>query len=81
MTETMSDGSLITAKEADEIVGAPVGAAQMVRTPLLIVLGILIVTVATLLVLVLLSLRGSRTGWESVLPFLDKNTTQSLQTN
>jgi len=82
MDEAKADDSLITTKEADEVVGAPTGGIHRFRTPLLIILGALLVAVATLLILLLLSLRGSRTGWESIFPFLDKNpATQSLQTN
>ena len=81
MAETFGGGSLITVKEAEAVVSAPTGAAQMLRTPMLIILGALIIGVATLLILLLLSLRGSRTGWESVLPFLDQKPTPGLQTN
>ena len=79
--EAAGTDSLITIKEAEEVVSAPTGPAQALRTPMLIILGALLVVVATLIILMLLSLRGSRTGWESVLPFLDKSPTQSLQTN
>ena len=73
--------SLITIQEAEEVVSAPTGVAQAMRTPLLLFLGALIIVIATLLILLLISLKGSRTGWESVLPFLDKTSTESLQTN
>jgi len=79
--DAANSDSLITIKEADEVVSAPTGPAQALRIPMLVILGALLVVVATLLILLLLSLRGTRTGWESVLPFLDKSPTQSLQTN
>ncbi|MDP3993333.1 MAG: hypothetical protein Q8Q05_03940 [bacterium] len=80
MIESMAE-SLITLREADEIVSAPTGAAKQLRTPLMIILGVLMIIVATLLVLLLLSLWGSRTGWESILPFLNSEPLNSLQTN
>ena len=73
--------SLITDQEAEEVVALPSGVAAQIRTPMLVVLGVLIVVIATLLVLMLLSLRGSRTGWETILPFLNQDSSQSLQTN
>ncbi|MEK7170753.1 MAG: hypothetical protein AAB774_00385 [Patescibacteria group bacterium] len=73
--------SLITDREAEEIVSLPSGVAAKIRTPLLVIFGILVVVIATLLVMVLLSLRGSRTGWESILPFLNQRSSQGLQTN
>lgn len=73
--------SLITLQEADEIVSAPTGAAKQLRTPMMVILGALMIVIATLLILVVLSLIGSRTGWESILPFLDSQPTNSLQTN
>ena len=79
MGDVITEGSLITAAEAEEIVGAPTRPVQRIRTPLLIFTGTLMVVVATLVLLVLLSLGNSRTGWESILPFLDQSPIQSLQ--
>ncbi|MEK7535198.1 MAG: hypothetical protein AAB613_00685 [Patescibacteria group bacterium] len=73
--------SLITVQEVEEIVSAPTGAAKQLRTPLMIIFGSLLIVIATLLILLVLSLRGSRTGWESVLPFLDSKPLDSLQIN
>ena len=75
-------GSLITVQEAEKVVGSPAtGTANQLRTPLMVILGALMIVVATLLILLLLSLRGSRTGWQSILPFLDSQPVKSLQTN
>ncbi len=73
--------ALITVQEAEEVISAPTGAAKQLRAPLMIILGVLLVGVATLLVLLILSLRGSRTGWESVLPFLNSRPLETLQIN
>lgn len=80
MAATGSD-SLITLEEADDIVSAPRGMAEQLRTPMLVILGVLVVVIATLLIMMLLSLRGSRTGWESILPFLNQKPTTDLQTD
>lgn len=79
--EAPTAGSLITLQEADKIVSAPTGAAKQLRTPMMVILGALMIVIATLLILVVLSLIGSRTGWESILPFLDSEPINSLQTN
>ncbi len=80
MIERMSD-SLITVQEAEEIVSAPTGVAKQLRAPLMIILGALMIIIATLLILLFLSLRGSSTGWQTILPFLDSKPLDSLQTN
>lgn len=78
---TSQEESLITPTEAEEIVAVPSGVAAKMRIPLMLILGTLLVVVATLLIMILLSLRGSRTGWESIFPSLDQNKTEVLQTN
>lgn len=77
----VASDSLITVQEAEEIVSAPTGAAKQLRTPLMVILGALMIIIATLLILLILSLRGSKTGWQSILPFLDSKPTDSLQIN
>lgn len=79
--EAQTADSLITVQEADEIVSAPTGAAKQFRAPMMIILGALLVIIATLLILLVLSVRGSRTGWQSILPFLNSKPVDSLQTN
>lgn len=71
--------SFITLEEADEVIVAPRTAPK--RTVLMVILGLLLVVIATFVIIILISLRNSRTGWEAVLPFLDKNEIQTLQTN
>ncbi|MCR4277633.1 MAG: hypothetical protein NUV80_01520 [Candidatus Berkelbacteria bacterium] len=75
----VASDSLITLQEAEEVVSAPTGVAKQLRAPLMIILGALMIAVATLLILLILSLRGSRTGWQSILPFLDSKPTDGLQ--
>lgn len=77
----VASDSFITVQEADEVVSAPTGAVKQLRTPLMITLGALMIVVATLLILLLLSLRGSRTGLQSILPFLGSKQLDSLQIN
>jgi hypothetical protein len=63
--------ALITVDEAEEVVQLRTGPASALRAPLMAVLAILIVAVMTLLVMLIMSLSGSRTGLETLLPFLD----------
>lgn len=77
----VASDSLITVQEAEEIISVSTGTANQLRIPLMIILGTLMIVVATLLVLMMLSLRGSRTGWEAILPFLDSQPLDSLQIN
>ena len=81
MEDAIDGGSLITAKEAEEVAAAPTGPAQKLRTPTLIFVGLLIVVVLTLLIVILLSLHSNTTGWQAVFPFLDHSTVAPLQTN
>ena len=73
--------SLITVQEADEIVSVQGGATQQLRVPMMLVLGVLLVIIATLLVLLVISLFDYETGWQSVLPFLESKPLESLQIN
>ena len=73
--------SLITVREADEIVSVQGGATQQLRVPMMLVLGVLLVIIATLLTLLVISLFDSETGWQSVLPFLESTPLESLQIN
>jgi len=75
------EDSLITPTEAAEIAAVPAGVAAKMRIPLIIILGGLIIVAATLLIMILFSLRGSRTGWESILPFLESKPIETLRTN
>lgn len=76
-----ASNSLITVQEAEEVVSAPTGIAKQLRAPLMIILGALMIIIATLLILLFLSLRGSKTDWQSILPFLDSKPMDSLQIN
>jgi hypothetical protein len=73
-------GALITAAEAEEVIQIKTGPLSVLRTPMLILLGAAIVAILTLLILLALSLRGSRTGIEAAVPFLDKKAVETLQT-
>ncbi len=76
---TEASPSLITIDEAEEVIENKMGPFSAIRTPLMIVLGLTIIATATILIMILISLRGSRTGIEAALPFLDKKTVQTLQ--
>lgn len=71
--------SLITIDEAEEVVQVKTGPASALRTPLLIVLGFAIIAVMTVLIMLVISLTGSRTGLESLLPFLETKQVERLQ--
>ena len=71
--------SLISVAEAEEVAKpAPMSFLTHTRIPLMVVVGIIAVVTATLLIMTLLSLRGSRTGLSTILPFLDKDQTSTL---
>ncbi len=72
-------GALITAAEAEEVIQVKTGPFGALRLPMLLVLGAAIVGIVTLLILLILSLRGSRTGIEAAVPFLDKKPVETLQ--
>jgi hypothetical protein len=71
--------SLITVDEAEEIVQVKTGPASALRTPLLIALVVAIVGVLTVLIMLVISLSGSRTGLEALLPFLETKSVERLQ--
>lgn len=71
--------SLITSTEAEEVVEAKTGPFAVLRTPMLIILGLAIIATATMLVVIIMSLRGAETGLEAALPFLDREPVKSLQ--
>lgn len=73
-------GALITSAEADEVIQVKTGPLSVLRTPMLIILGIAIVGILTLLILLIMSLQGSRTGIEAAVPFLDKKEVETLRT-
>lgn len=72
-------GSLITPNEAEEVVQAQVSRLAMLRTPLMVIVGLVMVGVATLLIMTLLSLRGVKTGLEDTLPIFSSKNRPSLQ--
>ncbi len=76
--KSMSE-SLITSNEAEEVVDAKTGPFSVLRTPMLIFLGLAIIITATIIVVIIMSLRGAQTGLEAALPFLDKKPVESLQ--
>ncbi len=75
-----TQGALITVAEAEEVIQVKTGPFSVLRTPMLILLGAAIVGILTLLILLIMSLRGSRTGIEAAVPFLDKKSVETLQT-
>lgn len=72
-----NSGSLITDVEAEEVIKKQ-GALVVHRLPLMIISIVIIVASITLLIMILLSLKGTNTGLESILPFLKKTTTNNL---
>jgi hypothetical protein len=79
MATTTAPESLITVDEAEEVVQAKTGPMSALRVPLMVFLAVTIVAALTLLILVIMSLRGAQTGLEAALPFLDKKPTESLR--
>jgi len=73
-------GALITVAEADEVIQVKTGPFSALRLPMLIILAATIVGILTLLILLIMSLRGARTGIEAAVPFLDKKTVETLRT-
>jgi len=71
--------ALITVDEAEEVIQERTGPLSVLRTPMLIILAVVIVGIVTLLIMLVMSLRGSRTGLEAALPFLDKTEVESLR--
>ncbi|HUD20827.1 MAG TPA: hypothetical protein VMQ44_02045 [Candidatus Saccharimonadales bacterium] len=53
---------LITSDEADEVVQVSSGGASALRNPVLIIVGVVMVVAFTLLVMIILSLKGVKTG-------------------
>jgi hypothetical protein len=74
------EGALITVAEAEEVIQAKTGPLSVLRTPMLILLGLAGVGILTLLIMLVMSLRGSRTGIEAAVPFLDKQSVETLRT-
>jgi high-affinity Fe2+/Pb2+ permease len=77
--ETAPSSSLITLNEAEEVVKFRETFLTTYRTPLMIFVGAVIIATLILLVLFVISLRGSRTGLEAVFPFLENNQSETLQ--
>lgn len=71
--------TLISIDEAEEVVQTRTGPFTALRTPILIAVGACIIVVFSLFVMIILSLRGARTGVEAALPFLDKQAIETLQ--
>lgn len=74
-----AEASLITVDEAQKIVADQGRVVVIYRNPLMILAGAIFLTCGVLLVMVVLSLRGAKTGLGSVLPFLENQQTQQLQ--
>lgn len=73
--------TLISVEEAQEIAANHGGPVAQMRTPLMIIIGVVTIGVVILMIMVLLSLRGAKTGLTSILPFLDTDQSQTLQLN
>jgi hypothetical protein len=65
-------GSLITDVEADELIKNQGGALVVHRLPFMIITGFITLVSLTLLIMILLSVKGTKTGLGSILPFLEK---------
>jgi len=70
--------SLITSQEAEEVVAVR---TSPWRSSVLIISGLVMLLVATLLVLILLSVFRGGTGLDALLPFLNQDTGSNLQFN
>lgn len=68
--EAENEQSLITDDEADAVIKHQGGNLVVYRGPLLVISGIIVAITLTLLIMILLSLRGTETGLSSILPFL-----------
>lgn len=71
--------SLITIDEADQIIKEQESFLAKYRTPLLIVSGLAMIVTITLLVMLVLSLRGARTGLSTIVPSLEQPQDSTLQ--
>lgn len=80
-TASPDPDSLITPDEAEEVADHKVGFSRTYRAILMVIVGTLAVATATILIMLLLSLRGSRTGLEAIFPFLGASKQESLQVN
>lgn len=65
--------SLITDDEAEEVIKNQGGALVVHRLPFMIITGFIVVVSLTLLIMIFLSLRGTKTGLGSLLPFLNNS--------
>lgn len=78
----MAGEALISFEEAEQVAVAkqrsPLATS---RTLMMAITGVLAIIVLTLLVMTLLSLRGSKTGLSTILPFLDRVQPRTLQLN
>jgi len=72
-------GSLITPNEAEEVVEAQKSRLSLLRTPLMILVGLIMASVLTLLIMTLFSLKGVKTGLEGTLPIFGSKPSRSLQ--
>jgi hypothetical protein len=69
--------SLITLDEAEEVAKAP--AISKLRLPLIILLGAASIIAATFFVMIIFTLRGTKTGVQTIFPYLNQQSTQGLQ--
>ena len=63
---------LLTTEEAQEVVAADNGLSGRLRIPMMVVLGLVIVTVVTLLVLIVVSFVQANSGLDTIFPFLQQ---------
>ena len=69
---------LITPDEAEEVAQAAGGGVSTLRNPLLIVVGVIMVIAFTLIVMIILSLKGVKTGLGNV-PGFGSSSSTTLQ--
>jgi hypothetical protein len=79
--DTLTNNSLITADEAESVIKNEGGALVVHRLPLMIITGTITVISLTLVVMIVLSVTGTKTGLGAVLPFLEKPNNQNLILN
>lgn len=73
------EASLITLDEVQDLTEKDPPLAKKFHLPLIVIVGLGIIAVFVLVVMILVSLRGSRTGFETLLPFLDKEGPKALE--
>lgn len=74
-----TNGSLITLDEAEEVVKAQEAPLVTHRTILLVIVGALMALLVTILIMLILSLRGATVGVERLIPSTQTRSNDSLQ--